>query len=63
MTFKRCVFSEYKRVLSDQIEPRLTELFAKDRIIILVIYGGYRNLCFLRATEIDLKPIFTIDTQ
>lgn len=47
--------------LSD-LKERLKKLLGKSFPIILIVHGGHREVTILQKLDIDLNPIFTIDT-
>ncbi|TAQ90755.1 hypothetical protein B7494_g930 [Chlorociboria aeruginascens] len=52
-----------KILLPVEIKANLNAVLAKDRQIVLVVYGGYQDLLLLQDIELDLSPVHIIDVQ
>ncbi|TVY62821.1 hypothetical protein LSUE1_G009555 [Lachnellula suecica] len=58
----RYPFGDPKHTFIEVVRSRIKELI-RGRDVILVVHGGRWDLEFLRAASINLKPLYTIDTQ
>lgn len=55
-------FGRYRCFPLSHLEQRLKRLLGKSSPVILVVHGGHRETTLLKQLNINLNPIFTIDT-
>ncbi|KAH8670365.1 hypothetical protein BGZ60DRAFT_538068 [Tricladium varicosporioides] len=60
---RRFLFGESEMLLPDQIKANLNATIAKDRNIVLVVYGGHQDLLLLKDINMDILPVCIIDIQ
>jgi hypothetical protein len=58
----RFCFGKRRCIPLSDLKERLKTLLGKSSPIILIVHGGHRKVTILKKLDIDLNPIFTIDT-
>ncbi|KAK0107955.1 hypothetical protein ONS96_003739 [Cadophora gregata f. sp. sojae] len=56
-------FGESQHLILPELNAKLQELIPPDRDTVLVLHGGVWDLKFLQAANLDLHPVYIIDTQ
>lgn len=55
-------FGQSRHVTIGDLQSEIQKLIS-ERDVILVVHGGKDDLLFLKAVEIDLRPLYIVDTQ